>query len=315
MNLTYVETFYWATALRSVSDAAKRMHIVPQAAAARIRALEAELGVTLRDRRARVFRLTPAGERFMRDAERLLGLWREIRPTYRAQQQTPESLRIGSIEAVLHAWLLPWVEHERTQRAGLAFQLTSEHSSALHELMLRGALDLAITAEPAYDEGVRTTPLPALPMVFVGLRSLHEQSTYSLAELANYQLLTFQRGSSPYNKLHELLAENGLEDTPVHALSSVSAALRLVASGFGVATLPQAVLEDDTIASGFIALPCTTPLPDLPLYVSWRTDPASEALDTFAQSMLAFATNKPGEPETAAADSGNGHAASGSSHH
>jgi DNA-binding transcriptional LysR family regulator len=212
---------------------------------------------------------------------------------------------------------LPWIEHERTQRAALTFQLTSEPSAALHELMLRGALDLAITAEPAYDEGVRTTPLPTMPMVFVGQRGLHEQSSYTLTELAGFQLLTFQRGSSPYNKLLELLAENGLDDTPVHAVSSVSALLRLVASGFGVATLPQAVLEDSTIDSGFIALSCSTPLPDLPLYVSWRADPASEALDTFAQSMLAFAASQGGdqsESELVAVDSGNGHAASSGSH-
>jgi DNA-binding transcriptional LysR family regulator len=288
MNLTFVETFYWAAVLKSVSDAAKKMNIVPQAASQRIRGLEDELGVPLLDRHARVFRLTQAGEHFRKDAERLLRLWREIQPNYCAKPSTAATLRIGAIESVLHSWLIPWIERVRAQRPTITFQLTTETSPALQELVVRGSLDLVVGAEAVYEESVRTYELPSMPMVFVGRRQQHTQASYTLVELASYELLTFQRSSQPYIKLLELLAKHNLQAAQVHAISSISAMLQLVVKGFGVATLPMAAVESLSDAQGLVPLCCESELEVLPLFASWRTDPGCEAVDSIARSMVAF---------------------------
>jgi DNA-binding transcriptional LysR family regulator len=117
---------------------------------------------------------------------------------------------------------------------------------------------------------------------------LHTQTSYTLAELVKFQLLTFQRGSVPFIRLRELLAKHSLEATQVHAISSVSAMLQLVAGGLGIAALPAAAVDDLAREQGFIELCCHAQLPEVPLYMSWRTDPADEALDSIAKSLSTF---------------------------
>ena len=64
MNLRFVEAFYWASSLKSVTRAAEKLFITQSALSSRIAALEEELGVLLLDRRDKSFRLTVAGTRF-----------------------------------------------------------------------------------------------------------------------------------------------------------------------------------------------------------------------------------------------------------
>ena len=51
MNLRFVEAFYWAASLKSVTRAAEKLFITQSALSSRIASLEEELGVLLLDRR------------------------------------------------------------------------------------------------------------------------------------------------------------------------------------------------------------------------------------------------------------------------
>lgn len=72
MKLRFVEAFYRALTQKSVTRAAEKLHVTQGAMPSRIAALQDELGVLLLDRRDKLLRLTIAGTRFHRHAERLL---------------------------------------------------------------------------------------------------------------------------------------------------------------------------------------------------------------------------------------------------
>jgi DNA-binding transcriptional LysR family regulator len=289
MNLSFVEAFYWVATLKSVSRAAEKLFLTQSAMSARIAVLEEELNTPLLDRRDKHFRLTPAGARFLADAERLLQLWREIKTGLGSGPQRAVSLRIGAIESVLHSWLIPWLERLRGEHPGLKLELTVETTPVLLELVRRGALDLALAALPVHADGVHTRALPSMPMVFVGKRALHKRRKYTLEQLAQDELLTFQRGSQPHVALLDMLRGAGLESARVHAISSISAMVRLVAGGFGVATLPHAAIERLAATEGLRPLPCDTELVPLPIHASWRTDPTSDVIDAIVESASVFA--------------------------
>ena len=97
VNLRFVEAFYWAAMLKSVTRAAEKLFVTQSALSSRIAALEAELGVLLLDRRDKQFRLSTAGARFQRQAERLLNLQREIKAEFGSGAESPMQLRIGVI--------------------------------------------------------------------------------------------------------------------------------------------------------------------------------------------------------------------------
>lgn len=293
MNLRFVEAFHWAVVLKSVTRAAEKLFLTQSALSARIAALETELGVSLLDRRDKQFRLTTAGARFHRQAERLLNLQREIKAEFGpggAPRDRALLLRLGVIESVLHSWLVDWLQALRREQPALEFALTVETTPVLADQMARGTLDLAIAALPASGDGVRTRALAPMEMVFVGPAGMPTRRTSLAALVGRSELLTFQRGSQPHVALLDLCRRHGVEAPRVHTISSISAMLQLAGSGFGVATLPRAAVAHRLRApeSPLAEVRCTEALAPLPVHLSWRDDPASPVAAHVLDSLLAF---------------------------
>jgi DNA-binding transcriptional LysR family regulator len=129
-----------------------------------------------------------------------------------------------------------------------------------------------------------------MEMVYVGHKALQRKRRYALADLAECELLTFQRGSQPYTALMDMLRSENLEGTRVHAISSVSAMVQLVQAGFGVATLPREAVAKLVGASDLKILNGATPLAPLPIHASYRNDPGSSTTAALVDSALKFHT-------------------------
>lgn len=291
MNLRFVEAFYWAVTLKSVTRAAEKLFITQSALSSRIAALESELGVLLLDRRDKQFRLTLAGSRFHRHAERLLQLQRDIKAELGHDAGRPTSLRIGVIESVLHSWLVDWIRELRSAQPALELALTVETTPVLQDQMRRGAVDLVLAALPADGDGVRTRAMAPMEMVFVGHADAPARRKLALPDLClAHELLTFQRGSQPHVALLDLCRRHGVDAPRVHTISSISAMVQLVESGFGVATLPRAAVQRLARAQAPVLKPlrCEAALSPLPIHLSWRDDPASPVAALVLDSVLAF---------------------------
>ncbi len=289
MNLRFVEAFYWVATLQSVTRAAEKLFITQSAMSARIAALESELGTVLIDRAAKHFCLSFAGQRFLHHAERLLSHQRDIKLEMGGALTLDVRMRVGAIESVLHSWLIPWIEQLRLQHPTLELELSVETTPVLAELVRRGALDMVFTASPAGFEGVRTQVMPSMPMAFLGNVRIHRKRMYRMADFDSIELLTFQRGSQPHLALIDLLQAAKVMPRKIHAISSISAMVQLVQSGFGVAALPLAAANRLAAASGLKVLRCDTALPPLPIYANYRPDPTSTHADLVLKSAHLFA--------------------------
>jgi DNA-binding transcriptional LysR family regulator len=287
MNLRFVEAYYWVVTLKSVTRAAEKLHLTQSAMSSRIAALEQDLGTPLLDRRDRQFRLTVAGQRFFRHAERLLALQREIRAELGSAAEQPVVLKVGAFESASHSWLMDWVRALHTENPLLALELTIETSPVLVDLLGRGALDIAIAALPAAGSGVRSMALPSMEMAFVGHSDLHRRRRWAVEDLGTLELITFQRGSQPHVALLDLLSRARVEPLRVHNVSSISAMSQLVEDGLGVATLPAAVLARLSQRRPLKRLSFGVDMPRLPTHLSWRVDPSSVGQKTLVDSLLA----------------------------
>ena len=288
MNLRFVEAFYWVASLKSISRAAEKLFLTQSAMSSRISTLEDELGVLLLDRGDKQFKLTAAGARFLVYADKLLALQRDVKAEMGSNQPLAVSMRIGAIESVLHSWLIPWLEKLRIDHPGLELELTVETTPILMDLVQRGTLDLVFAALPAANTGVRNHALPPMDMAFVGNPLLHKKKSYSLAELADMELLTFQKGSQPHVTLLDMFKRNKLEPKKVHAISSISAMVQLVQGGFGVALLPRAAVARLGGFAKLKPLAVDAKVQALPIHASYRTDPTSDSVDVVVESALAF---------------------------
>ena len=304
MNPRFVEGFYWAAVLKSVTRAAEKLFVTQSALSSRIAVLEEELGVLLLDRRDKQFRLTAAGLRFQRHAEKLLSLQREIRSELSSPGERASTLRVGVIESVLHSWLIDWVQDLRVQQPQLQLELTVETTPVLTDQMRRGAVDLVLAALPVDGEGIDSRALASMAMAFVGRQGsalASRQRRISLPALAaDAELLTFQRGSQPHVALLDLCRREGVEAPRVHSISSISAMVELVEQGFGVATLPQAAVARLAQRRSLAVLRCEVELRPLPLHLSWRADPGASILALAVESVLTRGKAPPGPAQRAA---------------
>ena len=299
MNLRFVEAFYWVASLKSISRAADKLFLTQSAMSSRIATLEDELGVLLLDRRDKQFKLTAAGARFLVYAQKLLELQREVKAEMGSGAPLAVSMRIGAIESVLHSWLIPWLEKLRQDQPGLELELTVETTPILMDHIQRGTLDLVFAVLPASADGVRNRALPSMEMAFVGNPALHTKRKYRLDELAEMELLTFQKGSQPHVTLLDLFRQHRLEPKRVHAISSISAMVQLVQGGFGVASLPRIAVQRLAGVASLKLLSCDAKLQALPIHASYRTDPTSQAVERVVRSALAFVEGAPLAPKWA----------------
>ncbi|BAL25793.1 LysR family transcriptional regulator [Azoarcus sp. KH32C] len=294
MNLRFVEAFLWVARLKSVTRAADKLCLTQSAVSSRIASLEEELGVPLIDRRERHFRLTNSGNRFLVFAERLLDIQREMKDELGAPEPQAMTLRIGGIESVLHTWLIPLVEHLRRTQPHIEFELTVEMSPVIVEHLRRGSLDLAFAAMPAAGEGIRVEEMPSLEMVFVGRRADAERAErWTLTEILDRDVLTFQRGSQPHVALVELIRRAGLESGRIHTISSISALVRMVEGGFGFATLPRATVPSLARGADLAVLDTEARLASLPIHASYWAYPGAPQLEAAVQEAIAFVRRFP----------------------
>jgi len=289
MNQRFVEGFYWASTFQSVTRAAEKLCITQSALSSRIAALEEDLGVLLLDRRDKQFRLTLAGQRFSVHARRLLELHKEIVVEMGGKLDQRSVLRVGAIESVVHSWLTEWVQSLRSSNATFELALTVEPTSALVEQLRRGTLDMIFAALPVTGEGMRTRAMASMEMAFVGHAVMHARRTYTLEDLQRFDLLTFQRGSQPHLALLEVFRRSGIEPLRVSTMSSISAMVKLVEAGFGIATLPLAVVNRMASHQPIFALNCESALEPLQMHASCRDDFGSDVLRDLQESALAFA--------------------------
>lgn len=288
MNLRFVESFYWAVTLKSVTRAADKMFLTQSAVSSRLSALEDELGVLLLDRRDKQFRLTLAGTRFFRHAQRLLDLQRDVKSEMGQSKRLAVTLRIGAIESVLHSWLVPWIEQLRLDHPGLSLELSVDTTPTLLDQINRGVQDLVFAALPATGDTILTKPLQAMEMAFIGNKALHRKRTYALSDLCEHELLTFQRGSQPHVHLVNVFNEAGTWPKRIHTISSISAMAQLVQGGFGIATLPLQAVRNSMSFPNLKPLKSAVVLQPLPIHASYRVDPTSREVELLVASAAAF---------------------------
>lgn len=284
MRIDYLQTFYWVGTLKSIADAAIKLDVAQATVSHRICMLEDCFKVQLLERKGRGIALTASGTLLLHELPAFLKTVEHLSARVGAPEPETGVLRIGVIESVLHSFLIPWIEALRSERSGLELELTVETTPNLIAAIEHGALDIIVAALAAGD-GVRKRVLPAMAMVFVGKEGVHKTSSYSLAEIATHDLLTFQVSSLPHAALLDQLDTPETRHARVHAISSISAMRALVASGFGIATLPRGSLDAATAAAGLRELACETELDALPLCVSWHEDPARPHIRSIVDSL------------------------------
>ena len=243
-----------------LAKAADQLHITQSALSHQIKGLEDQAGVELFVRRSKPMKLSAAGFRLLRLAEKIL-------PEIDALQDEFSGLRSGKsgrlhIAIECHAcfeWLFPvleafrklWPDVDVDIRPGLAFD-------ALPALQ-REEVDLVISADPEEITGVEFIPLFDYEPTFVCARNhpLAQKSHIEANDFRTETLITYPVDKSRLDAFTQLLAPARVEPKSIRQVELTAVIMLLVASGRGVSVLPDWVIAEEKYGHDFVARPLT----------------------------------------------------------
>ncbi len=297
-NLMHLELRHLRT-IKAIHDAgglaraADILHITQSALSHQVKGLEEQAGVELFVRRSKPLKLSAAGQKLLRLAERILPEIDAIGAEFAALR----SGRAGRLHIAIecHAcfdWLFPVLEQFRRAwpdvdvdiRPGLAF-------GALPALM-REEVDLVISSDPEDLPGAVFHPLfDYAPMLVAAASSPLAAKPFVEAEdFRDQMLITYPVERARLDIFSELLGPAKVEPRSVRQVELTAVILMLVASGRGISVLPDWVLREVKYQPDYITRPITEKGLTKRLYAATRSEDATEP---FMAHFLRLARTEP----------------------
>jgi DNA-binding transcriptional LysR family regulator len=277
MELRHLRYFVAVAEELHFRRAAERLHVAQPAVSEQVRKLEEELGVRLLDRTHRSVSLTDAGAVMLTEARQVLRTAENAKLAARnARDRVTFRLRIGYVGAAMPASVPRALQRLAASSPRLEANFEAGCTFDLIDALRAERLDAAVVTLPAPVAGLRVTSLgyqhgvAALP---VG----HEQAvrtSIDLQQLAPDRVVVLPRDADRafYDAVMASCHEAGLSPTIVELPSAhVEEALLAVASGAGLALLPESV-ADRYAAPGVRFVPLEGPRPTLEAAVVTRRD-------------------------------------------
>jgi LysR family transcriptional regulator, regulator for metE and metH len=259
----YLELRHFRT-LRAIQQAgglaraADLLNTTQSALSHQVAGIEDQVGMELFVRRSKPMRLTSAGIRMLRVAERIL-------PEIAALEEEFHALSAGKtgrlhIAIQCHAcfdWLFPvlelfrhaWPDVDVDIRAGLAFDA--------FPALLREEVDLVISSNPEPLPGISFNPLFDYHPTFVAssLNPLAQKPVIEPEDFRDQTLITYPVNRDKLDIFTEFLTDAKVEPRAQRPVELTAVILMLVGSNRGVTVLPDWVIRDVKSNADYVTRP------------------------------------------------------------
>lgn len=240
-NPRHLRAFVTIAKTGSLGGAAQLMHMGQPALSQALAKLESLAGTTLMERTTRSLTLTPAGQAFLVDAQRVL---RENERLLDNAQQWAQAQRgrlaLLTIPSVAHRLLPAIVRSFRADHPDVDISVHDHADPVLRQQLARGEGDLAIlTTQARPDPAELTLPLLRDHFRFVcrADHRLAQEAAVDLAQLAGEQLILLRPGTLFREHADAMLRKVRLQHAPVE-VDQPATLVGMVEAGLGVSLLP-----------------------------------------------------------------------------
>lgn len=245
MELRHLRYFVAVAEERHFGRAADRLHMAQPPLSTQIRQLEAELGVTLLTRTTRRVDLTPAGTAYLDRAREILAAVDEAGDeASRIAAGRKGRLVVGCVGSATYSLLPSLARMMRAELPDVEFGFRGEMLSLDQAQALQaGQLDLALLRRLSDTTGldVRTLRRDRLIVALPQDHRLAGRRRLRIKDLDGEPLVIHAGGgrSAMHGVVQELFDEAGLQPFVSHEVAETSTLLTFVASGLGVALVPD----------------------------------------------------------------------------
>lgn len=259
MDLRYIKNFVVTCECGSIAEASRSLNLAPAAVAARIRALEKELGTSLVKRVGRTVKPTADGLAIFETAKAMLREERDLRALANGVAYQGE-LRIGTFVSALTTILPPVLRSMYDDSPDLAVSVVSNSSTELCRMVTAGDLDAAIVIKLpfAMSKTCDWRTLFSEPMVVVVPEALENEDPLDLLRTQPY--IQYDRSVVGGELAERYLLQRGIEPRRRLEINGVMSIAAMVDQGIGISLLPDwSALWDSRMKISKVSLPATAP--------------------------------------------------------
>lgn len=288
MELRHLRYFKAIAEAENFTRAARGLRVAQPALSARMKDLEAELGLALFEPQGRGIRLTPAGRYYLAEVRQIL---ERIDAAGEAARQIQRgevgSLRLAILETLSQVEPLPTLLRElRARHPALGLKLVGLSSIAQQAALRAGTIDVGLIARDPFQDPDTTARLLLEIPIHAMLPASHPLAHRAYLRLADLENLDFvwpeAEASTPYWAIYRDAFE-GRDWKPrvVQEASSFVTTASLVAAGYGCAL--GIAVPGGPAAEGIAQVPIQDMDLRLKVHLVWRRDNPSPALQRFLE--------------------------------
>lgn len=258
-----------------LAKAAAVLNITQSALSHQIKGLEDQAGMELFVRRSKPMKLSSAGLRLLRLAEKIL-------PEIAAMEEDFRSLRMGKsgrlhIAIECHAcfeWLFPVLEQFRKAWPDVDVDIRPGLSFDALPALGREEVDLVVSSDPEKITDIEFSPLFDYEPVFVAA-STHPLAAKPFVTAEDFRdelLISYPVDRTRLDVFTELLIPARIEPRAIRQVELTAVILMLVAANRGVAVLPDWVVREVRYSSDYVTRPLTETGVTRRLFAATRID-------------------------------------------
>lgn len=272
----------------SFGAAADALFKVPSALSYTVQKLESDLGVSIFDRSKQRAQLTTAGRLLLEQGRQLLQAANAIEEAVQQLESGWETqLRIAKDTILPLAPLLQQVNAFNQLDKRVAITLAEEVLGGTWDALLAERCDLALGASGDLPKGVlEYRVMGEVEFVFAVAREhplcLHKGPVDAAAIRAFPTIVAADSSLTAPGRSSGLL-----ESRQTIRVANASAKIQAQVMGVGVGFLARHLIKNELANGDLIALECSVPRPNIPVYMAWRKENKGKALAWFVEACLA----------------------------
>lgn len=242
MELKHLQAFVKLAEMMHFGRTARRLGISQSTLSTQIRALEEDVGGALINRNNRTLTLTPLGDTFLEDCQRILTTVEAARRNANdILSGTATTLRMGVCSATLSSGLFAKLLHESRRRfPGMQLHAIEAPPSTLAKDLVEGRIDcmVSITYGVRFDDRVTTIPMAADPACLIASESLSLFDETNQLDLERLKEHTFIFYENRYDAPHVVDSTLSFHPNKIIRLQSLKLIFEYIREGIGLAIIP-----------------------------------------------------------------------------
>lgn len=284
VNFELYKIFYEVATCGNITKASQNLLISQPAVTKQIKVLESQLGGELFIRTKRGVILTENGKEIYNYVKQGMHCFEAAELQFsNLKQLETGTIKIGISTTLCRIFLLKYLNIFHQKYPNIAFQVFTDPSKTLKEMLKSGTIDVLIAKDTGSDDDLNKEKLGTLHHCFIASNNYKELKgkEISLKDLNAYQILLPKEPSTTRKLFDNFCKESNIEITSKVEIASSHLLEDFVEIGLGIGLATKEFIEEKIDSQKLFIINTKEKLPSIPYYIL-----------TLKNSFHSFGTNK-----------------------